>query len=66
MVYKQWVQIIRDASQQATQGESFNFIEESEPGDLAFFDNDRQHNSRGYYHGKQLYYSRWRKSPGDD
>ena len=29
----------RDASQQATQGEVLSFIEESEPGDLAFFDN---------------------------
>lgn len=29
----------RDASQQAMQGEAFSFIEESEPGDLAFFDN---------------------------
>lgn len=30
----------RDAYQQATQGEALSFIEESEPGDLAFFDND--------------------------
>ena len=30
----------RDASQQATQGDALSFIEESEPGDLAFFDND--------------------------
>ncbi len=30
---------MRDASQQATQGEALSFIEESEPGDLAFFDN---------------------------
>jgi hypothetical protein len=29
----------RDASQQATQGEPLSFIEESLPGDLAFFDN---------------------------
>ncbi|HET8808784.1 MAG TPA: C40 family peptidase [Flavobacteriaceae bacterium] len=29
----------RDASQQAEQGEVLSFIEESEPGDLAFFDN---------------------------
>ena len=29
----------RDASQQSTQGEALSFIEESEPGDLAFFDN---------------------------
>jgi hypothetical protein len=31
--------ILRDASQQATQGDALSFIEESEPGDLAFFDN---------------------------
>lgn len=29
----------RDASQQAKEGEVLSFIEESEPGDLAFFDN---------------------------
>jgi hypothetical protein len=28
--------LLRDASQQATQGEALSFIEESEPGDLAF------------------------------
>lgn len=28
----------RDSAQQATQGEALSFIEESEPGDLAFFD----------------------------
>lgn len=32
--------LLRDASQQATQGESLSFIEESEAGDLAFFDNE--------------------------
>ena len=32
--------ILRDASQQATQGEVLSFIEESEAGDLAFFDNE--------------------------
>ncbi|MBV1923477.1 MAG: C40 family peptidase [Flavobacteriaceae bacterium] len=32
-------QLLRDASLQASQGESLSFIEESEPGDLAFFDN---------------------------
>lgn len=32
--------ILRDAKEQATQGETLSFIEESEPGDLAFFDND--------------------------
>lgn len=31
--------LLRDAKEQATQGESLSFIEESEPGDLAFFDN---------------------------
>jgi cell wall-associated NlpC family hydrolase len=31
--------LLRDASQQAAQGEALSFIEESEPGDLAFFDN---------------------------
>ncbi len=31
--------LLRDAAQQATQGEALSFIEESEPGDLAFFDN---------------------------
>ncbi|MEN8765530.1 MAG: NlpC/P60 family protein [Wenyingzhuangia sp.] len=30
----------RDARDQATQGEVLSFIEESEPGDLAFFDNE--------------------------
>lgn len=41
MVYKiNGHKLLRDASQQATQGESLSFIEESEPGDLAFFDND--------------------------
>jgi len=32
--------LFRDASQQAKQGEVLSFIEESEPGDLAFFDNN--------------------------
>lgn len=41
MVYRlNGYQLLRDASQQATQGEALSFIEESEPGDLAFFDND--------------------------
>ena len=40
MVYKlNGHKLLRDASQQATQGEALSFIEESEPGDLAFFDN---------------------------
>jgi hypothetical protein len=32
--------LFRDVKQQATQGEVLSFIEESEPGDLAFFDNE--------------------------
>ena len=40
MVYKlNGYKLLRDASQQATQGVALSFIEESEPGDLAFFDN---------------------------
>ena len=40
MVYKlNGHKLLRDASMQATQGEALSFIEESEPGDLAFFDN---------------------------
>lgn len=39
MVYKlNGHKLFRTASQQAQQGESLSFIEESEPGDLAFFD----------------------------
>jgi hypothetical protein len=34
------INYLRDASQQALQGEALSFIEESEPGDLAFFDNE--------------------------
>lgn len=41
MVYKlNGYKLPRDASQQALEGEPLSFIEESEPGDLAFFDND--------------------------
>jgi hypothetical protein len=41
MVYKlNGYKLLRDASQQAKQGEALSFIEESEPGDLAFFDNE--------------------------
>tara|TARA_B110000003_G_scaffold34355_1_gene31714 strand:+ start:3626 stop:4396 length:771 start_codon:yes stop_codon:yes gene_type:complete len=32
--------LLRDAKDQATQGQVLSFIEESEPGDLAFFDNE--------------------------
>ena len=41
MVYKLCGhKLFREAKQQATQGEVLSFIEESEPGDLAFFDNN--------------------------
>jgi gamma-D-glutamyl-L-lysine dipeptidyl-peptidase len=41
MVYKlNGCYLHRDAKDQATQGEVLSFIEESEPGDLAFFDNE--------------------------
>lgn len=41
MVYKLCgYQIFRDAKEQAKQGNVLSFIEESEPGDLAFFDNE--------------------------
>jgi hypothetical protein len=41
MVYKLCgYKLYRDANQQAKQGEVLSFIEESEPGDLAFFDNE--------------------------
>ena len=41
MVYKlNGYKLLRDANQQATQGEALSFIEECEPGDLAFFDNE--------------------------
>jgi len=41
MVYKlNGFKALRDASQQASQGDALSFIEESEPGDLAFFDNN--------------------------
>lgn len=41
MVFKvSGVRLLRDASQQATQGETINFIDEAKPGDLIFFDDD--------------------------
>lgn len=41
LIYKLHGQkLLRDARLQATQGEALSFIEESESGDLAFFDND--------------------------
>lgn len=40
VVYKQHgISLLRDAAQQASQGELINFISDSRPGDLAFFDN---------------------------
>jgi hypothetical protein len=39
MVYKlKQIKLLRDASQQATQGEVVSLLDETEPGDLAFFD----------------------------
>ena len=35
--------LLRDASQQATQGEAINFLQEAHCGDLAFFDNEDGH-----------------------
>lgn len=41
MVYKiNGYSLLRDSHQQASQGEVLSFIEESDPGDLAFFDNE--------------------------
>ena len=41
MVYKlKKIRLLRDAGQQATQGDPLNFISEAEPGDLAFFDDE--------------------------
>ena len=41
MVYKLCgYSLLRDASQQVTQGEALSFLAESEAGDLAFFDNE--------------------------
>jgi len=41
MVYKICgIKLYRDSSQQAQQGHSLSFIEEAQPGDLAFFDNE--------------------------
>ena len=41
MVYKlNGYKLPRDAAQQSKQGEALSFIEESEPGDLAFFDDE--------------------------
>lgn len=41
MVYKiNGYELLRNSAHQASQGEVLSFIEESEPGDLAFFDNE--------------------------
>jgi len=41
MVYKlKKIKLLRDAAQQATQGEVISLLAEAEPGDLAFFDNE--------------------------
>ena len=41
LIYKlNGMQLPRDAYQQAELGESLSFVEEAEPGDLAFFDNE--------------------------
>src|ERR1035437_6757219 len=41
IVYKlNGLKLLRDASQQATLGLSLSFVEEAQPGDLAFFDNE--------------------------
>lgn len=43
MVFKQCgIKLPRDAYQQAEQGETVAFVEETEPGDLAFFDNSER------------------------
>ena len=36
------IKIMRDASQQSTQGNIVNFISEAQAGDLAFFDNEEE------------------------
>jgi gamma-D-glutamyl-L-lysine dipeptidyl-peptidase len=42
LVYKlNGIPLLRDAYQQAAQGTVLSFVEEAEPGDLAFFDNDQ-------------------------
>jgi len=34
------IELLRDAAQQASQGETISLIDEAEPGDLVFFDNE--------------------------
>ncbi len=63
MVYKSCgIKLKRDAYQQATQGETLSFLEEAQPGDLAFFDDEdgkithvgiiADHNTIIHAHGK--------------
>ena len=63
MVYKTCgIKLKRDAYQQATQGQTLSFLEEAQPGDLAFFDNEEgkithvgiiaENNSIIHAHGK--------------
>jgi len=41
MVYRlRQIKLLRDASQQATQGEVVSLLDEAEPGDIVFFDDD--------------------------
>ncbi len=41
IIYKiHGIHLLRDASQQASQGETLNLISEAKPGDLVFFDNE--------------------------
>lgn len=41
VIYKlSGIQLARDAYQQAVRGDSLSFLDETEPGDLAFFDNE--------------------------
>jgi cell wall-associated NlpC family hydrolase len=41
VVFKSFgLRLLRDASQQATQGEVVGFLQETKTGDLAFFDNE--------------------------
>jgi cell wall-associated NlpC family hydrolase len=44
MVYKlAGIRLLRDASQQVTQGRTVDFLEQCESGDLAFFDTGKGH-----------------------
>jgi len=43
------------ANNQSNKGEALSFIEESEPGDLAFLTTRRDYRSRRNHHGEQNY-----------